>query len=95
MNSIDIEKKVKEIRNKIDNKIEVNDNDYIEFKRDYEVLYKICKEKKFDSKQLNFFLYKLKQIEDNKVSQHDASVSIGTLLVDKYVPKSLMKSTEP
>jgi hypothetical protein len=91
MNSIELEKKVKEIRTKIDNNIEIDDNDYIELKKDYEVLYKLCKEKKFDSKQFNFFLYKLKQIEDNKVSQHDASVSIGTMLVDKYVPKSLMK----
>jgi hypothetical protein len=91
MNSIELEKKVKEIRTKIDNNIEIDDNDYIELKKDYEVLYKLCKEKDFDSKQFNFFLYKLKQIEDNKVSQHDASVSIGTMLVDKYVPKSLMK----
>lgn len=89
MKSAEIEKTVKNIREKISNNVTVNDNDYDNFKTEYPVLYKMCKSKEFEQKQLEFFLIKLKQIEENKTSEHDASVSVGTLLVDKYVKPQL------
>lgn len=89
MKSTEIEKTVREIREKITSNVEINDNDYEEFKTEYPVLYKTCKSKKFEQRQLKFFLMKLRQIEENKTSEHDASVSIGTLLVDKYVKPQL------
>ncbi len=89
MKSQEIEKIINEIRYKISNNKKINDEDYIEFKKEYENLYKMSIKKNFDIKQFNYFLYKLKQIEENKITEHDASVAIGSLLVDKYVKPQL------
>lgn len=89
MKSPEINKIVKEIRQKITNNIPVNDQDYEDFKKEYPMLYKTSMAKDFEQRQLDFFLMKLKQIEDNKTSEHDASVSVGSLLVDKYVKPNI------
>jgi hypothetical protein len=85
MKATEIEIIVKEIREKKEKKIEIKDTDYLEFKKNYEFLYNMCIKEDFDNKQFEFFLFKLKQIEHNTISEYDASVSIGTLLVEKYV----------
>jgi hypothetical protein len=89
MRSQEIEQIVNDIRYKISNNKKIDDKDYIEFKNKYENLYKMCMQKNFDSNQFNYFLHKLKQIEEKKITEYDASVSIGTLLVDKYVKPQL------
>lgn len=89
MKSFEVEKIIKEIRQKIANNVAINDDDYEDFKKEYPVLYKTSTSKDFEQRQLDFFLMKLRQIEDKKTSEHDASVSIGTLLVDKYVKPQL------
>ncbi len=91
MKSYEIQNIINDIRFKVNNNIKINDDEYIDFKKNYENLYKISIKKEFDIKQFNFFLYKLKQIEENKISQHDASVAIGSVLVDKYVKPEIKK----
>ena len=85
MKADQVEAVIEEIRNKIDNRQNVNENDYADFKKEYPKIFSMCLTKDFNKVQMRFFLSKLKEIENNQTSEHDASVKIGTMLVNKYV----------
>ncbi len=55
------------------------------------IFFKVCNERtNFNREQLVMMLnYKLK-VEQNVISQHDASVDVGTVLVDKYVKSKIV-----
>jgi type III secretory pathway component EscR len=80
---------INEIRTKIEKNKIVTESDYTEFVKEYPNLYSMCLSKNFNKEQMNFFLTKLKQIENNEKTQHDASVDIGTQLVNKYVKSQI------
>ncbi len=80
---------INEIRAKIEKKQIVAESDYSEFAKEYPKLYSMCLNKHFNKEQMNFFLAKLKQVEDNEKTEHEASVDVGTLLVNKYVKSQI------
>ena len=64
---------------------------YKEFENKYPTLFRKIIESDCDSRQLDFMLHKLDQVRIGNQSQHDASVDVGQLLVDKYVKPELAK----
>lgn len=89
MNSQELKQLTAEIRDKYNRKQKIFKDDYKDFSEKYPSLYNLCISDDFDQKQLDYFLYKLSQVENKTVNQHDASVAIGGLLVDKYVKTKL------
>ena len=85
MKSLEVAQIVYEIRSKFEQNQPINKEKYSEFQKEYPSLYNMCLSDSYDSNQMLFFLSKLKEVEDNETSAHDASVNIGTMLVDKYV----------
>ena len=56
------------------------------------LFFKACNERsKFNKEQLLIMLSMKEKVDNKKISQHDASVDIGTNLVDKYVKKHIKK----
>lgn len=54
------------------------------------IFFKVCNERRsFNKEQLLMMLKFKEKIEKNQISQHDASVDIGSHLVDKYVKNRL------
>ena len=54
------------------------------------IFFKVCNERSnFNKQQLEMMLTYRDQVNNQKISQHDASVDVGTILVDKYVKKNL------
>jgi hypothetical protein len=83
---------IKEIRFKCDNNQVIDENDYKEFREIYPNIFNMVISNNFNNdtlKQLNFLLDQLKQIENNKISEYNASVKVGTVFVDKYVKPNL------
>ena len=60
-------------------------NIYTAFKEQYPVLYKTACTEKIDMDQFMYLVDKAKQIEDNTISQHDASVEVGQKMYDRYI----------
>ena len=89
MKSNEIKTIIMEIRDSIKKNNVINENDYKEFKKDYPKIYSMCIDKDFDMNQMNYFLQKLQEVENNNSTQHDASVQIGSMLVNKYVKPEL------
>jgi hypothetical protein len=57
------------------------------------LFFKACVDREnFDLQQLQKMLFVRGQVQSNDLSQHDASVNVGTLLVDKYVKPKLNDS---
>ena len=56
------------------------------------IFFKACNERsQFNIEHLHMMLkYKLR-VDNNEISQHDASVGVGTILVDKYVKPKIQK----
>ena len=57
----------------------------------YESIVKIAASKSYDHNRLKFMLEKAEDVANNKISEHDASVQVGTELVEKIV-KPQMKN---
>ena len=93
MKSLEVAQIVYDIRSKIEQNQSLNEEKYSEFKKEYPSLYNKCISEDYNSNQMLYFLSKLKEIDDNKTSEHEASVNIGTMLVDKYV-KPFIKEEE-
>lgn len=55
------------------------------FKEKYPTLFEKLFDTTFDKKLLNLMLEEKKNIDSHAVTQHNASVKIGEVLVDKYV----------
>lgn len=85
MRSTEVAMIIDEIRNKVESKKTISDDDYSDFKKEYPKIYSMCLSKNFNRPQMNFFLSNLQKIENKETSEHAASVKIGTMLVDKYV----------
>jgi hypothetical protein len=64
-------------------------NKYPEFPKEYPRLYQMCTNPTFDMNMFQRMLDTKQKIQNAEVSEHDGSVEVGTLLVDKYV-KPLM-----
>ena len=64
---------------------------FSEFEHKYPTLFRKLVEEDCDQHQLNFMLSKLDQVRTGSQSQHDASVDVGQVLVDKYVKPELAK----
>lgn len=64
---------------------------FSEFEHKYPTLFRKLVEEDCDQNQLNFMLSKLDQVRTGSQSQHDASVDVGQVLVDKYVKPELAK----
>lgn len=62
---------------------------YTEFASNCPHLFDKLFEKDLDRVTLNYMLNQKQKMEANKLSEHDASVKVGTLLVDKYVKPNL------
>ena len=58
---------------------------YPDFFTSYPTLSKSIFEKNFDFETLLYMLEKKKHVDTNNTSQYNASVDVGTLLVDKFV----------
>lgn len=54
------------------------------------IFFKVCNERSnFNKQQMEMMLTYRDQVKNKEISQHDASVDVGTILVDKYVKKNL------
>lgn len=62
---------------------------YPQFFKDYPVLSEKLFEQSFDEQTLKYMLNQLDKMKSSNVSCHDASVKVGTMLVDKYVKPQL------
>ena len=61
------------------------------FENKYPALFKKLTNQDCDAEQLEFVLNRLEQVRTGIKSQHDASVEVGQVLVDKYVKPELEK----
>ena len=58
---------------------------YKTFSEDYPGIYKKSVEGTMNKNMFNFMLQMMKQVESKDVTEHNASVKIGEMLVNKYV----------
>jgi hypothetical protein len=62
---------------------------YSEFEEKYPKLFENVVSKDFDIDNLKYMLNQMNEISENNLSQHDASVGVGGMLVDKYIKPNL------
>ena len=62
---------------------------YYDFSSNCPYLFNKLFEDDFDKGTLQYMLNQKEKIKCNKQSEHDASVKVGTMLVDKYVKPNL------
>tara|TARA_Y100000389_G_C17308602_1_gene436769 strand:+ start:508 stop:780 length:273 start_codon:yes stop_codon:yes gene_type:complete len=62
---------------------------YPDFSKHYPTLFEKLFDPKLDVTTLRYMLNQKEKMSSNKLSQHDASVKVGTMLVDKYVKPNL------
>ena len=65
--------------------------EFSQFENKYPALFKKLINRDCDPDQLEFVLNRLEQVRTGMKSQHDASVEVGQVLVDKYVKPELEK----
>jgi hypothetical protein len=70
---------------------ELAENEFKDFHTKYPTLFNKLLEEDCDSKQLDFMLKQLENIQKGTKTQHEASVEIGQILVDKFVKPELNK----
>lgn len=66
-------------------------NKYPEFFEKYEVLSNSVFENEFDLNTFKYLWRQKEMVDNNKLSQHDASVKVGSKLVDDYVKPLINK----
>lgn len=78
---------VNTIRNsKVQNKAKHFESIYGNFKTKYPTLYeKACSDNKMDIDNLNYMLGMLNKMNNENMSQFDASAHVGQMLYDKYI----------
>lgn len=75
---------------KVPNKEQHFENIYGNFKKKYPNLYaKACSDKQMDIDNLNFMLSMLNKMNEDNVSQYDASAQVGQMLYDKYIHENI------
>jgi hypothetical protein len=86
---------IQEILDNISEKADKNElkrkygSKYSSFKEQYPTLFEKLFDPSFDKRLLNLMLEEKTKIDLNAISQHNASVRIGEILVDKYVKPML------
>jgi len=68
---------------------EVYTTKYEEFSKKYPTLFEKLFEPNFDKAVLRYMLNQKEKINLNKQTEHNASIKVGTMLVDKYVKPNL------
>jgi hypothetical protein len=58
---------------------------YEDFNTEYPIIFKKILNGTLEKRQFSYMLAMLEKIKNNELSQHDASVNVGQVLVDKYV----------
>ena len=81
MNNNDIYRVVQDFREHAD----LAHKNYPWFPKQYPRLYSMCTSPAFDMNVLQKMLDAKQQMENSEVSEHEASVNVGQVLVDKYV----------
>jgi hypothetical protein len=62
---------------------------YPDFAKEYPHLLEKLYEENFDLDTLRYMLNQKQKMDANKLTEHEASVRVGTALVDKYVKPNL------
>lgn len=62
---------------------------YPDFAQHYPTLFEKLFDPNLDITTLRYMLAQKEKMNSNKLTEHDASIKVGTLLVDKYVKPSL------
>ena len=62
---------------------------YPSFSKRYPTLSQKIFEKDVDVNIINYMIYQMKKMNQNKQSERDASIKVGSLLVDKFVKPNL------
>lgn len=83
-----IEDIIEDILNKTDSK-DVYTTKYKEFAEKYPTLFEKLFEPNFDKAVLKYMLNQNGKIRSNKQTEHNASIKVGAMLVDKYVKPNL------
>jgi len=75
---------------KVPNKAQHFENIYGNFKKKYPTLYeKACSDNEMDMVTLNFMLGMLGKMNNESLSQYDASAQVGQMLYDKYIHENI------
>ena len=64
-------------------------NKYSDFASNCPHLFDKLFENNLDRATLNYMLYQKQKMDSNKLTEYDASVKVGSMLVDKYVKPTL------
>lgn len=82
---------VKTIReSNVSNKAQHFENIYGNFKKKYPTLYaKACSNDEMDITNLTFMLGMLQKMNNDNVTQYDASAEVGQMLYDKYIHENI------
>ena len=62
---------------------------YKEFNEKYPTLFDKLFDPNFDKAVLKYMLNQKEKIKSNKQTEHNASIKVGTMLVDKFVKPNL------
>lgn len=95
--TISLKSQINEIRNYVNKNCNKKDFDeqvrqqFNQFEHKYPALFKKLINGDCDPEQLEFVLNRLEQVRTGTKTQHDASVEVGQVLVDKYVKPELEK----
>lgn len=68
------------------------DEKYKDFINRYKSIYQMCLSGEMDIKRLEFMLNMMEKVKKNEMSEYDASVKVGTKLVDEIVKPNLKKN---
>jgi hypothetical protein len=64
---------------------------YIKLKKEKEKIFELCKSGSMDLERLTYMINMAKQVQNNSITEYDASVKVGTRLVDEFVKPQLKK----
>lgn len=64
---------------------------YSVFKDKYPNLFRVCCEGKIDKTNLDFMLSMLSKMENQNLTQYDASAEVGQMLFSKYVEPNIKR----
>ena len=64
-------------------------DEYPDFKKKYPGLFEMACNNRLNHQNLDFMLSMLQKMENEKMTQYDASAQVGTMLFQKYVEPNL------
>lgn len=79
---INNKKDIKTIRNELKEQ-------YSDFELNYNSLFKLCTSEDYDLNKLMLFIQMASSVQRKEITEHDASVQIGEMLVNEYVKPKL------